>query len=214
MTTKTTTISLALLGLTCLGSITWLALHGDAGTHGARPQVSTAETRSQARPMPSPTRSSGIRSAPLDPPRWVERPRHDDDAEPAEPVEPPEPPEPGSHDEAAAIERVTTHVADAFTNEPIDGRWASAAAVEIERVTLAMLPEGSAIEEVACRNSMCRLTSVLRDEDAYRELTHALARSETCHVCLYVEDGSEPDGRPRMVVYLAREGTALPLPEA
>lgn len=215
----TTTTSLAILGITFFGTIAWLAQRDAQQPHAAA-EPAAAQPKDVARPHARRDRPSPVRVAHATAPRRLERSRWDDeatDASPAPAVEPElelelelEPPAVAPD----SVEQTVAAVAAAFDSEPVDTGWAAAATGEVERVAYGLLPEGSRIEEVSCRGSMCRLTSVQRDEQSARDFSHALARSEVCSTCLYAEDGTEDDGRPRLVVYLARQGSPLPLPES
>lgn len=147
-------------------------------------------------------------------PRWIDRSHADE--EPS--LEPPEPtPEEAAAEptnEGVSSERFAEQMADAFEAEPTNDREAAADANEVEQIAFELLAQGSEIEGVTCRDSMCRLTSVQRDTQAYQEFAATVLHSDACRECFYAPDGVAPDGRPRQVLYLARKGSMLPRPQS
>lgn len=208
-----TTTSLAILGITIFGTIAWLAQRDAREPHAAAEAGAATQPKDIARPHARRDRTSPARVAQATAPRWLERSRGEGEAADASPA-PTVEAEPQPVAAPVSVEQVVAGVAAAFASEPIDTGWAATATSEVERVAFDLLPAGSRIEEVSCRGSMCRLTSVQRDEQSARDFSQALARSEVCYTCLYAEDGTEHDGRPRLVVYLARKGSPLLLPES
>jgi hypothetical protein len=76
-----------------------------------------------------------------------------------------------------------------------------------------LLAGRSTIESVECRSSMCRLTSVQDDMEAYRKFVFDVTHAAVCKDCFWTKTGDTADGRPMLTMYIARDGFQLPRPE-
>jgi hypothetical protein len=61
-------------------------------------------------------------------------------------------------------EAVTSFLRTSFENQPVDAHWAAATGAILDRMIRSHLKDGSALRELSCRSSLCRL--VLTHPDA------------------------------------------------
>lgn len=125
------------------------------------------------------------------------------DAAPEPPVTHAPPSEP-----VAAARAVLTRVASTFAAEAPDSVWSAPAAASIARDFQAS-PLRSALRDVACASTLCRLELTLDDPDLREGLADQLAELRSLDTDLYYV---HHDDDPSLVtVYAARAQRSLPL---
>jgi hypothetical protein len=109
------------------------------------------------------------------------------------------------------------HYGDAFAGQAADPSWSQVAEGTMTREINRHLPQGSSIQSVQCRQSMCQLRSSHASMDTYEKFTEdALYSRESglwngAITSLVVENGA---GGVQSISYIAREGQDLPALDA
>ncbi|HEY0987512.1 MAG TPA: hypothetical protein VGD80_10695, partial [Kofleriaceae bacterium] len=105
-------------------------------------------------------------------------------------------------------------VEQAFADQARDESWAARVRTSLgERLDAVSRSLGSSLRDIECRSTMCRVEMQYRDGDASRQF---VARAFTAPEdrawngpVLYMPARMGSDGSLVVVMYLAREGTAL-----
>lgn len=108
---------------------------------------------------------------------------------------------------AARRARMQAHFAD----QPVDRSWASAAQYALQDDLGKVADDGIRLDRVECRSSLCRAEIVARSRDAASAFLESWLHQRTWTGPGFAShDDPNPDGSPRMVLFLGRPGTALP----
>jgi len=134
------------------------------------------------------------------------------------------PSEPPADSEAARAKRWEedaranlTAVEGAFATEPTNEPWAGSTRVALrDRLTAISRSAGSALHDIDCRSSICRVEVVYRDADASRQFNEKAFTDPTDRAwdgpVVITPPQTNSDGSLATVMYLGREGTSLVKP--
>jgi hypothetical protein len=109
-------------------------------------------------------------------------------------------------------EQAKARLADRFAREPMDMAWRREATAQLQRQFSATATAGSRVTGIDCRQSLCRVDTIHKDFDTYREFAHAAITSphnEWRGGTLMHVLGEPNAGELRAVAYLARPGEDL-----
>ena len=147
---------------------------------------------------PPPPRSRLVDVAATPPPR-VSPP-----ADPASQAEPEGKPEISVADRRA-------HLQSRFVAQDIDPAWSSVARQELAQDLGRFGGKDARVQDVECRSSLCRAELVLTSHDAGSNFMESWLRQRTwAGPGFAANDAADPDGTPKMILFLARPGTELP----
>jgi len=108
---------------------------------------------------------------------------------------------------AARRTRMQAH----FAEQPVDRSWASTAQYALQDDLGKVAAEGIRLHRVECRSSLCRAEFIATSRDTATAFLESWLHQRTWTGPGFAsQDDSNPDGSPRMIVFLARPGTALP----
>jgi hypothetical protein len=111
---------------------------------------------------------------------------------------------------AARRTRMQAHFAD----QPVDRSWASAAQYALQDDLGKVAADGIRLHRVECRSSLCRAELIATSRDTAIAFLQSWLHQRTWTGPGFAShDDTNPDGSPRMIVFLGRPGTALPAPE-
>jgi hypothetical protein len=110
-----------------------------------------------------------------------------------------------------------TSVESAFAAEPTNEPWAAPTRVALrDRLTAVSRSMSSAVHEIDCRSSICRVEVVYRDADASRQFNEKAFTDPNDRAwngpVVITPPQANPDGSVAAVMYLGREGTSLVKP--
>ncbi len=115
--------------------------------------------------------------------------------------------------EAYSEERIAQALDTRFGAEAVDPAWADGAAREAARAISADLPEGTTLEKVECRKSMCRVETVHENTGAFRSfVTDALLSHDRqlWNGGITSSLRETTDSGVTAVTYIAKDGEAIP----
>lgn len=104
----------------------------------------------------------------------------------------------------------------AFFHEGLDREWAEPARRTLQEKTVSLLPVGSSIRSLECQSTLCRVELVHDTNESYRQFQRRHLQEGPLWKGASVtrtEKGAR-EGEFLTVSYFAREGHALPLPDA
>jgi hypothetical protein len=127
--------------------------------------------------------------------------------------------QPSSAKPAPSFQEVRDRFEVFFASEAVDSSWNWKAADTLTKGIQAVLPAGSVLRRIECRGTLCRVETSHLDVDTYRTYTQdAFLNRETrvgsSGFFASLLGDSTVGGSVVAVAYLAREGKALPGPEA
>jgi hypothetical protein len=129
---------------------------------------------------------------------------------------PPSAPEPAGP--SPTSEQVRDGFESLFRAEPVDTTWSRGAADTLGRGIGAVLPAGSKLGGIECRDTLCRIETSHADPDEFRTYARSAFLDHDKRVSssgFFASIVRAPAGGPlTAVVYLTREGKELPGPEA
>jgi hypothetical protein len=115
--------------------------------------------------------------------------------------------------EAYSEEKIAQALDSRFGAEAVDPAWADGAAREATRAISADLPDGTTIEKVECRQSMCRVDTVHENAGAFRSfVTDALLSHDRqlWNGGITSSLRETTDSGVTAVTYIAKDGEAIP----
>lgn len=111
---------------------------------------------------------------------------------------------------------VLASVDSTFAAEPNDAAWSPGAHQQLSRAMVTGLPEGSSLEKVECRSSLCKVDTRHRSVAEFRSFVEGalLERGrQAWNAGFYAAVVDQSDQGIAAVAYVAREGQSVPLPE-
>jgi hypothetical protein len=118
--------------------------------------------------------------------------------------------EPEGRPELTVAER-RAQLQSRFAVQDIDPAWASAARQELAQDLVRFGGKDARVRDVECRSSLCRAELVLTSHDAGSSFMESWLRQRAwAGPGFAANDAADPDGTPKMILFLARPGAELP----
>jgi hypothetical protein len=110
---------------------------------------------------------------------------------------------------------IEAHIQSAFQQQTNDPAWAPQAVKHLREGVAAILPDSSQVRSLDCRTSLCQLELTRMDEKQYQEVMAQATRNPSFWSggSMGSKQESVEDGKLDVVLYLAREGQPLPMPD-
>jgi hypothetical protein len=110
---------------------------------------------------------------------------------------------------AVTYEESQRRVLKAFAGEAVDGSWSEQAGRELEAIARGHLPDGSRLDSIECRATMCRVEVAHRHSDSH--LSFLMDGFRGWRGSIFVA-GEKQERGERVVTYIAaRRGTEPPI---
>jgi ATP-dependent exoDNAse (exonuclease V) beta subunit len=119
--------------------------------------------------------------------------------------------------DAPEAEEMAAHIGSEFAAQDDDVGWSRPAEKRLLLALSEQLPEGSLLQDVRCRASLCEMRSSHVDRERYQSFVDAATAARTGELwngafATFITEESK--GGLQALTYLAKEGQELPMPAA
>lgn len=110
-------------------------------------------------------------------------------------------------------EKTLATLENKLADEELDAGWAGNFQAQLEQGLQSESFNGTRLSAVTCKRSLCRVTLAHDNVDMQEQFfEHMLELPVMANTQAYYQREDHPDGSTSLILYIAREGQALPLP--